>query len=128
MVKGRRPRPSYLVEKRKRKEPDTSQVDIPHEKIDPVFLDKFMGKIFFWSFTLYKVRANEHCTKLRVCTHRFVPKHKLFNLVESKFPEGVEVKLVPGYSFRHTFDVKLSIPMRVDTIVWRVVNALEGHI
>ncbi len=123
--KGRRPAPSKLAERRATTNIKTTKVSMNHDEIDPEWLDKFLGKIFFWSFTLKKCRPFDHTSKLRVSTHNFVPRHKLIPFVEEVFPEGCNVKLVRGYNFLHTFDLKLSKPMRFDTIIWRVTNALE---
>lgn len=125
MGKRFRPTASKLVERRRERDPKTSQIDIPIS-IDIEYLNKFLGRIFFWSFTIRKVKPHHHATKLRICTHRYVPKDKIKNLVEGMFPEGVEIKIIRGYPFRHTFDIGVPVPMRVDALIWRIVNALEG--
>lgn len=123
--KGRRPAAAKLAEKRAFDNRKTTKIFIDPEEIDPLWLNTFLGRIFFWSFTLKKCRPSDHTTKLRVSTHNFVPKYKLFPLVEKAFPEGCEVKLVRGYNFTHSFDLKLSKPLRFDDIIWRVTKSLE---
>ncbi len=125
---GRRFRPtaSKIVEKRRQGNERTTSVDIDVNQIDTEYLNKFLGKIYFWSFTIRKIKPFDHTTVLRVTTHRYIPKHKLFNRVEGAFPEGSKVTLVRGYVFTRSFDIRLSKPMRVDTIIWRVTKALEG--
>ncbi len=122
---GRRFRPtaSKIVEKRVNK--PTSQVKIPSQD-EKEWLDKFSGLIFFWSFTIGKVKPHDHSTIFRVTTHRYVPKHKLFPLVEAAFPEGCKVSLVRGYVFTHSLDVRTTDPMRWDEFILRVTKALEG--
>ncbi len=124
---GRRFRPtaSKIVEKRRRGNERTSSVDIDVTQIDEEYLNKFLGKIFFWSFTISKVKPHHHTTKLRISTHNFVPKNKIFHRIEEVFPDGCEIKLVRGYQFTHSFDLKLSNPMRYDEIIWRVTRAME---
>ncbi len=101
-------------------------VDIDITQIDKLYLNKFLGKIHFWSFTVRKIQPSDHTAILRVTTHRHIPKHKLFSRVEGAFPEGSKVSLVRAYVYTHSFDIRLSKPMRVDTIIWRVTKALEG--
>ena len=121
-----RPTPSKIVERRRRGNERTSSVDIDINQIDTEYLNKFLGKIFFWSFTIGKVGPHTHTTKFRVCTHRYVPVSKLISLVEETFPDGCKVTPVRGYNFRHTFDVKTAAPMRWDSFVWRITRSLEG--
>lgn len=125
---GRRFRPtaSKLIERRREKDPRTNQVDIPTFDIDKDYLDKFLGRIFFWSFTMGKVKPYHHATLFRICTHRYVPKQKLPILIEPMFPEGCRIIPVKGYSFRHTFDVKTTHPMKWKEFIQRIVKALEG--
>ena len=122
MGKRFRPTASKLAEKRANKK--THKVSLNHVEIDPEWLDKFLGKIFFWSFTIGKIRPSDHTTVLRVTTHNYVPKHKLFPLVEAAFPDGCKVSLVRGYVFTHSFDIRLPEPMRFDKIISRVTKAL----
>jgi len=121
-----RPTPSKIAEKRRRGNERTSSVDIDVTQIDKEYLNKFLGKIFFWSFTIGKVNPHTHTTKFRVVTHRHIPKHKLIPLVEKVFPDGCRVTPVRGYSFTHSFDVKTVSPWRWDDFIWRVTKALEG--
>lgn len=101
-------------------------MDIDINQIDTEYLNKFLGKIFFWSFTIGKVNPHTHTTKFRVVTHRHVPIPKLIQLVESAFPGGSKVTPVRGYNFRHTFDVQTSVPLRWDEFIWKITKSLEG--
>ncbi len=125
MGKRFRPTPSKIAEKRRRGNERTSSVDIDVNQIDTEYLSKFLGKIFFWSFTIGKVNPHTHTTKFRVSTHRHIPKYKLIPLVEGALPDGSKVTPVRGYNFRHTFDVKIASPWRWDSFVWRITKALE---
>lgn len=121
-----RPTPSKIIERRRDKGNErTSSVDIDISQIDEEYLNKFLGKIFFWSFTIGKVKPHTHTTKFRVVTHRHVPVRKLVSLVEKAFPDGSKVTPVRGYNFRHTFDVKTAFPLRWDSFVWRITKSLE---
>jgi len=131
MGKGFRPRHSRLKEDRlqeirKKGNERTSKIEIDLVSEDPTYLDKFSGKIWFWSFTVKKVRPTDHVTLLRVTTHRYVPRHNLFNRVEHEFPDGCRIKPVIAYDYRHTFDIRVSQPLRVETIIKRVTKALDG--
>jgi hypothetical protein len=117
---------SQLAEVRNNRHEHTAQVYLDPNAIDEEYLNQFLGRIFFWSFGFNKTGPYTHSTKFRVCTHRFIPQHKLSSLVEGAFQNGCEVKPVQGYSFRHTFDVKTTTPLRWDEFVWRIVKALEG--
>ena len=117
-----RPTPSEIKERRKKE--STQQVFIPPEEIDEEYLDKFLGRIFFWSFTISKIRPDDQTTKFRVCTHRYISPYVLTPLIEKVIP-GCKVNPVAGYSFRHTFDVKTVEPLRWDDFMWLIVNALE---
>jgi len=121
-----RPTPSKIVERRRQGNERTSSVDIDLSQIDTEYLDKFLGRIFFWSFTIGKIKPHMHTTKFRVVTHRHIPVRKLISLVEETFPDGCRVTPVRGYNFRHTFDVKTASPWRWDDFIWRVTRALEG--
>jgi len=101
-------------------------VNIDITQINIEYLDKFLGRIFFWSFTIGKIKPYMHTTRFRVVTHRHIPVRKLISLVEGAFPDGSKVSPVMGYNFRHTFDVHTSAPFRWDAFIWRVTNALEG--
>ena len=125
MPKGRRPSPAILAEKRASNNRHTTKINIDPEEIDPVWLNKFLGKIFFWSFTVKKTYPSNHTSKLRVSTHNYIPKHKIYPRIEAAFPEGCNVKLVYAYQFTHSFDLHLSKPMRFDAIIWRVTKSLE---
>lgn len=103
----------------------TSSVDIDISQIDRDYLDRFLGKIFYWSFTLGKIKPTTRTSKFRVVTHRHIPRHKLIPLVEAAFPDGCKVTLVRGYSFTHTFDVRTTFPLRWDEFIWKCTNALE---
>lgn len=127
---GRRFRPtaSRLAEKRLQGNERTSQVDIDLnlDQIDKEYLDKFFRKIWFWSFTIRKVRPEMHASKFRVVTHRHIPKDKLIRLIEGAFPDGCKVTLMMGYVYRHTFDVRTPAPMRWDEFIWKVTKSLGG--
>jgi len=126
MRKGRRRQiPTIFASKKEMKNKRTTKISINTEELDPQWLDRFMGRIFFWSFTVRKVRPSDHTSKLRISTHNYIPKHKLFTQVEAAFPEGCEVKLVPAYQYTHSFDIRLGRPLRFDEIIWRVTKALE---
>lgn len=122
--KGRRPAPSVLAEKRVTNQ-RTTKVSIEPNEVDPEWLNKYLGLIFFWSFTFRKCLPSDHTTKLRVSTHNYIPSHKIFPRIEKLFPDGVEVKLVRAYQFTHAFDIKLSKPLRFDDIIWKVTKAME---
>ena len=125
MRKGYRPTASTLAQKRLKGNEKTSSVDIDVSKIDREYLDKFLGKIFFWSFTIGKIKPHMHASKFRVVTHRYIPKYKLIPLVEAAFPDGCKVTLMMGYSFTHTFDVRTTDPMRWDEFISKCTSALE---
>ena len=115
---------NVIPKKQRRSSTRTTRIDIPTD-IDKQWLDRFLGKIFFWSFTVHRIRPSDHTSKIRVTTHRYISPYVLIPRVESVFPEGCEIKPVAGYNYRHTFDIRLGKPLRYDTIVWRVTNALE---
>jgi len=123
--KGRRPAPAMLAEKRAMDNKRTTKILIDPEKIDPLWLNTFLGQIFFWSFTVKKTRPSDHTSKLRVSTHNYIPQQKLFPRVEAAFPDGCDVKLVHAYQFTHSFDIHLSQPLRFDDIIWRITKSLE---
>jgi len=125
-LKGYRPSPSWLKERRRQEQ--TQQVFVPINEVDAAFLDKFLGRIFFWSFTVTKVRPNDQATKFRVCTHKYISPYDVTPRVLNYFPEGTQVNFIRGYSFRHTFDVKTPEPMAWREFIWRVVNALEDKL
>jgi len=124
----RRYSPSPSQRKEWRRQEQTQQVFIPIDEIDEEFLNKFLGRIFFWSFTITKVRPDDRATKFRVCTHRYISPYDVTPRVLSYFPEGTRVNFVRGYSFRHTFDIRLPEPMEWREIIWRMVNALEDRL
>lgn len=121
--RGWRPTASKIAEKQANK--PTSRVEIPSDT-DKAWLDAFSGRIFFWSFTIGKIKPHYHDTQFRVVTHRHIPVRKLITLVEGAFPDGSKVTPVMGYNFRHTFDVKTTAPMRWDAFIWHITKALEG--
>ncbi len=120
--RGRRPTASKLAERRANK--PTNQVKMPTD-VEKEWLDTFYGKIFFWSFTFGRVRPSDHSSIFRVCTHRYIPKHKLLPLIDAAFPDGCKTTLVRGYSFTHSFDVRTSAPLMWSTFITRIAKALE---
>ncbi len=126
MGKGFRPQASSLVESRHRKK-EPKQIDLNGE-LDEEVLAKAYGKIFFWSFTVTKIKPTDHATVFRVCSHRFINILRVRNLVEPAFPEGCRITPVRGYKYLHTFDVKVTNPLMWKTFIQRIVKALEGVI
>lgn len=125
-VTSSRRKENRLLDIRKKSNERTSKIEMDIVSEDPSYIDKFAGKIWFWSFTVKKVKPLDHVTVLRVTTHRFVPKHKLFHPIERAFPDGCTLKPVIAYAYRHTFDLRVSQPLAVETIIRRVTKALDG--
>lgn len=101
------------------------KVLLHQEEINEEWLNRFSGRIFFWSFSFVKVRPDTLATKFRVYTKRLISKRKLFDAIEGAFPEGCSVEPCWKYRWRHTFDIKTTAPMRWDAFIWRVCKALE---
>ena len=102
------------------------RVDIDLTELDTDYLDKFMGRIAFWSFTYRRIKPESHASKFRIFTHRYIPKDKLARLVEAAFPDGCKVTFILGYKYRHTFDVRTTYPLRWDEFIWRITKSLEA--
>ena len=126
MGKGFRPSASRLADNRLQGNEKTHRVDIDLTELDTDYLDKFMGRITFWSFTYRRIKPENHASKFRVVVHRHIPEHKLIPLVESAFPDGCKVTILMGYKYRHTFDVKTTYPLRWDKFIWQITKSLEG--
>ena len=121
-------KPTAAQRKEWRHKENTQQVDIKLDEMSEEFLDSFLGRIFFWSFTVTKPRPDDKTTIFRVNTHRFIPRHELIAAIEFAFP-GCKINTVRGYNFRHTFDVKkLQKPMEWSEIIWKTVRALEPYL
>ena len=110
------------------------QVDFPlvdlkisKENIED-YLNEYKGRIFFWSFTISKARADDMTTKFRVVTHQFVPEYKILDRIHKAFPNGCVVKPVIGYRLRHTFDVTTFELYEWWLLQYRIVRALEDLI
>lgn len=100
---------------------NTSQID---SLIDDD-LSEYIGRIFFWSFTIRKPKPTDHATKFRVNTFRYIPIHKIIDRIEAAFLEGCKVKPVLGYSFRRTFDVHITNPVTWVEIQRLTTNAIK---
>lgn len=88
-------------------------------------LSEYIGRLWFWSFTFRKPKPSDHATKFRVNTHRYIPKHKIIDRIESTFIDGCKVKPVLGYDFRHTIDVEITDPLTWKEIQILVTQALK---
>jgi hypothetical protein len=94
---------------------------------DADWLDQYVDRIQFWSYTLFKVRPGDYATKFRVYTQNHIPEAALRKMLIQRMP-GCQVYICWGYKLRNTFDVRFREPVRWDTFIWRCVQALEGYL
>ncbi len=132
MGKGSRPTASMLKERRQKRivyaenNESTSIVELDRSQIDVEYLNKFIGKIFFGSYTIRKISSpNIRTSRFSVSTKRHIRARKLIPLVEGAFPRGSKVTLSRGYKYLHEFNVKTAASLRWDEFIWRIVKALE---
>ena len=95
--------------------------------IDENWLNQFIGKISFWSFSIIKVRPDSKATKFRVFTHQRINFKRIRFLIEGAFP-GCQVIAGWGYKHRHTFDVRVTQPITWREFIWKTVNALGRYL
>lgn len=126
MTRNFSPTVSERREPRSEKKEGTRKVILNRDEIDIAWLNQFLGKIFFWSFSVTKVLPNTYATKFRVYTKRYIPPEDLFKTVEGEFPDGCKVTLCRPYGWRHTFDVKTANPLMWRVFIMRICKALEG--
>ena len=103
-------------------------VKIDHNRVvDEVWLNQFIGKITFWSFSFIKVRPTSMASKFRVYTKQRIPLNRGKSLIEAEFPG---CKVVPGWSYRHrhTFDVKVKNAISWSEFIMGTVEALERYL
>ena len=99
----------------------------PDTFIDEVWLDQFLGKIFFLSHSLVKVRRDSKASKFRVFTKHWIPLAKLSQRIEAAFPECT-VKPYLFYNKTHTVDVRTNGAITWRDFIWTTVNALESYL
>ena len=123
MTNSFQPDKYQYVEKRAMRDRKTTQVQLEVSE----YLDRFIGRISFLTFTIFPVKPSEHVGRMRVCTYsKKIP----MNIVQQCLVTSLNCEVVPvnPYSITHSFDVTVPVPITLADFALKIVKALEGQI
>ena len=98
------------------------------EVIDVEYLNKYIGKITFFTGTLSYVKPNDYCKRFRFSTTRLVPYKIINSLIYKHLPLDSKMSPASFYKYSHAIDIVFPFGVRVDTFVWRITKALEHQL